>query len=165
MKNKRSYMRMEGMLVILLFGVFAVLILAVLFTGAGAYQRIVERGQEAFLNRTLSQYVITKVHQSDVEGAISVTEWKGRDTLEIKEEINGEVYLTRIYCYEGHLRELFTAENVECSPVDGESVLEAKEVSFDLTNGRLTIDLRNRSGEKIEVSVQLRSQGGEINEK
>ena len=46
-----------------------------------------------------------------------------------------------------------------------EAVLEAKEVSFDLTNGRLTIDLRNRSGEKIEVSVQLRSQGGEINEK
>lgn len=165
MKSKRNFLRMEGMLVILMFGVFAVLILAVLFTGAGAYQRIVERGQEAFLNRTLSQYVITKVHQSDVEGAISVTEWNGLETLEIREEIDGEVYLTRIYCYEGQLRELFTAQNVECSPVDGESVLEAKEASFERKNGRLSIDLLNRSGERIRVSVQLRSQGGEINEK
>ena len=47
MKRKPIQHQMDGLIALLLFGVFAVCVLAVLLTGADAYRRLTERDRRA----------------------------------------------------------------------------------------------------------------------
>lgn len=161
MKNRENKSHIEGLLVLVLFGVFAICILAVLLTGAGAYKRLVERQQATYGSRTVPQYIATKVRQADVQGAVRIGDFGGVESLELVEYLADEEYITRIYCYDGSLRELFSAASGEFSPEDGESILEAEQVDFSLKNGCLTVVVTTAEGEKTEFILTLRSaQGG-----
>ena len=69
---KRNKSHMEGLIALLLFGVFAACVLSVLLTGAGAYRRLTQRDQTAYSQRTCAQYLATKVRQSPDAQALSV---------------------------------------------------------------------------------------------
>ena len=157
MKNKENQSRIEGLVVLVLFGVFAVCILAVLFTGAGAYRRLVERQQDAYAKRTIPQYIATKVRQADTAGAVRLGEFGGLEALELVEWLGDEEYITRIYCYDGYLRELFAAASGEFGPEDGECILEAEQVDFSLTQGCLGVVVTKKDGEKTNLELMLRS--------
>ena len=49
---------------------------------------------------------------------------------DLREEIDGEAYVTRVYCYDGYIRELFTVDGGVYAPEDGEPVLAAQELRF-----------------------------------
>ena len=120
MRRFKSKHYMDGLLILLLFGVFAVSILAVLLSGAGVYRRLAERDDRAYDRRTAVQYVATRVRQADRAGAVSVRSFEGCPALILSEEIEGEVYETRIYHYDGYIRELFVSAEGEFLPEDGE---------------------------------------------
>mgnify|MGYP000031294994 CR=1 FL=1 len=104
MKGKK--IQMDAPVVLLVFSLFAACVLMVLLTGADAYQRLVERDQTAFDRRSCTQYLATKVRQGDGQGQIWVdtfAEDEGPQCLYQEED----GYLTRIYCYDGWLRELY----------------------------------------------------------
>ena len=145
---------------LVLFGVFAVCILAVLLTGAGAYERLVERRQGGYEERTVPQYIATKVRQADRAGAVSLGEFDGVRTLDVRELLGEEEYITRIYCYEGHLRELFSVASGEFQPDDGECILEAEQVEFSMEDYTLRIVVTGTDGEKTELKLTLRSEKG-----
>lgn len=166
MKNKNQKSHIEGLLVLVLFGIFAVCILLVLLTGAGAYERLVQREQKTYAERTVPQYITTKVRQADAQGAVSIGMLDGVEVLELRERLQEENYITRIYCYDGWLRELFSAESVSFQPEDGESILEAEQVDFLLQNSCLFVRVTDADGEKTELVLKLRSaEGGQTNEK
>lgn len=160
MKNKNYKLQIEGLLVLVLFGIFAICILAVLLTGAGAYRRLVERQQDAYAERTVPQYIATKVRQADTTNAVSVGSFGGVEALELKEVWGEEEYLTRIYCYDGFLRELFSESAGEFEPEDGECILEAEQVDFSLEGAVLQITVTTTDGEKTEMKLTLRSARG-----
>lgn len=60
MKRGTSQHHMDGLIALLLFGVFAACVLAVLLTGAGAYRRLVGRDRAAYERRTCVQYIATR---------------------------------------------------------------------------------------------------------
>ena len=157
MKNKSRKSHIEGLLVLLLFGIFAICILSVLLTGAGAYKRLMESGQEAFLNRTVPQYITTKVHQADVAGAVSVTEFGEVTALELQEQVEDAVYITRIYSYDGYIRELFSESTVEFCPADGEKIVEAEAITFLMGDGWLEVLITGKNGATSELWLSLRS--------
>lgn len=159
MREKSKEFQINGILVLVLFGVFSVCILSVLLTGAGAYKRLTERGQNTYTLRTVPQYVTTRVRQADVAGGICVGEFEGRDALELKEEIDGKSYVTRIYCYDGYVRELFSESSVFLPPSAGECIMEAEELYFDLRDNFLSVFFVI-DGEEREVKLSLRS--GEV---
>ena len=161
MKNKTNKSYTESLLVLLLFAVLAVCVVAVLLTGAGVYERLTERGQDAYHTRTIPQYVATKVRQADVNGAVSVGAFGGTESLELTEEIDGTRYITRIYCYNGYLRELFGTAAGEFSPEDGEIITEAEEMDFCLEDGALSITVKQKDGAVTEQKLTLRSAKGE----
>ncbi len=160
MKNKENKSHMEGLLVLVLFGIFAICILVVLLTGAGAYERLVERQQESYGIRTVPQYIATKVRQADVQGAVRIGDFGGVESLELVEYLAEEEYITRIYCYDGSLRELFSDTSGEFSPEDGERILEAEQVDFSLKDGCLWVAVTTAEGEKTEIKLTLRSEKG-----
>ena len=160
MKNNNYKSQIEGLLVLVLFGVFAICILAVLLTGAGAYGRLVDRQQNSYAERTVPQYIATKVRQADTADAVSIGTFGGVESLELKESLDGKEYLTRIYCYDGFLRELFSEASGEFDPEDGECILEAEQVEFLLEGAILRIVVTTTDGEKTELKLMLRSAKG-----
>lgn len=143
---------------LLLLGVFAVCILSVLLTGAKAYRKLTERDHVSFEKRTCIQYIATKVRQAPDE--VLVEQFGGSDALVLTEQIEGETYLTRVYCHNGYLMELFTSTGDEFFPEDGEQILPAQELSLDKNGALLTILVTDAQQETAELKLSLRSEEG-----
>lgn len=146
---------------LLAFALFALCLLGVLLTGARSYGALVRRGEESFDRRTAAQYVATRVRQADSAGSICVESFGDCPALTVRQEIGGETYLTRIYCHDGWLRELFAASSAELAPEDGERVAEVPEMTFTLRENRLYVHMTLPEGETQRMTFCLRS-GGEV---
>lgn len=138
MKRKHQ---MDGVLVLLLFGVFATLVLSVLLTGAKAYRRLADRDDVSYYCRTAEQYVATKVRQA--AGAVDVVDFCGIQAIRLEEELDGEIYVTHVYWYDGYIRELFSSELDALLPEDGEQVLPAEAMHVERTGVLLHICITN----------------------
>lgn len=152
--NKHS---LNGLLAFLLFSIFAICVLLVLLTSADAYQKLTNRDQSSYDSRTTMQYIITRVHQADQENGVSVGKFGDSDSLELTEWIEGKAYVTRVYCKDGYIWELFTAADNELAPEDGEKIMQAMHVSFSLDGALLTAEFTNTDGTQQTVSLSLRS--------
>lgn len=157
MKKKR---KTDALLVLVLFGVFAVCILSVLLSGADAYQRLSQRDRHSYDRRTASQYLTTRVRQADRLGDISVRTFEGCPALVLTEDIDGEAYETRIYCYGGYIRELFAAEDGEFLPEDGEKVLPAESLLIEEETPGLRLRVLTEDEQWQDVRLYLRSREG-----
>lgn len=140
MKEKRT--KISDLSALLVFAVFALCVLLVLLFGAKVYRDLAARGEESFEARTAAQYVTMRVRQAE---SVSVGDFGGCEALVIAEKIDGETYITRIYCYDGYIRELFCAENAALSPEDGEKILPAQSLQFSVTGNLLTVQLDAQS--------------------
>ncbi|MBR4290202.1 MAG: DUF4860 domain-containing protein [Oscillospiraceae bacterium] len=149
--NKRVT-KITDLLALLVFAVFAVCVLLVLLYGARVYQNLVQRGEESFQMRTAAQYVSMRVRQAQ---NVTVTDFEGCQALTVYEQIDGAVYVTRVYCYDGYIRELFSAENAELEPKSGEKLMPAQSLHFSVENGMLTASVDGRT-----VMLQLRGKEG-----
>ncbi len=158
-RRRKQKHEITGLIALVLFGVFAVCILSVLLTGADVYHRLTVRDRDAYARRTCVQYIATKVRQAQSGSAVSVTNFDGADALALAEDIDGETYVTRIYCCGGWLRELFTAEGGEFHPEDGEKVIEARDMQLELEDGLLTAVITDGAGTETELSLFLRGEG------
>ena len=159
MRTGERKRKTDLLLVLLLFGIFAVCILSVLLTGADAYRRLAERDSASYDSRTASQYLATRVHQADVSGGVRTENFHGAAALVFTEEIDGERYETRVYCSGGYLRELFTAAGGDFLPEDGEKILEAERLEVSLNGRLLTAELTGTDGGTQRVVLCLRSEG------
>lgn len=135
--KERAY-KITDLLSLTVLAVFALCALAVLLLGGRVYRNLAEAGEESCRSRTACQYLTTRVQQA---GELSVAEFGGSDTLVIREKVGSRVYLTRIYCHDGWLRELYCGENAELQPEEGEKILEAESLILSLTDGFLTAEI------------------------
>lgn len=159
MKQEAAKAKLTDLAAGLVFGVFALCLLLVLLTGADVYGKLVDRGQGDYTRRTATQYLATRVRQAD-QVSVTVEDFDGLETIVLREQIGGSTYLTRVYCYDGWLWELFTAEGGEFSPEDGQRLTEAENLSLKLENGLLFALLRFSDGTTRELTLYLRS--GEV---
>lgn len=159
MRNAKSKHHIDGLLTLLLFGVFAVCVLSVLLTGADVYRRLVQRDQESYASRTCAQYLATKVRQAPSADAVSVAPFGEGDALVLSETLDGQLYLTRVYCHDGWLWELFSAAGDDLAPQDGERVLQAQGLELLLEDGLLSVTVTDGAGD--QVSLRLSPRGGE----
>jgi len=160
MKHNGGKGNIAGLAALITFGVFAVCILLVLFTGAEAYRQMTRRDQRAFSDRTAVQYLTTRVRQADEAGRLSVEPFGDGDALVIREEFDGAFYETRIYCHGGFLCELFSLSGGGMAPEDGEQILEAERLSLELEGRLLWADITGSDGASHRLSLYLRSGEG-----
>ena len=143
MKKRPIRHQIDGLIALLLFGVFSVCILAVLLTGADAYRRLTDRDQAAFDRRTTLQYIATRVRQADRADGVRVDDFNGVSAL--------------VYCWNGSIMELYAEEALDLTLEAGEPVMEAEAVEFSMEDGRLRIS----SGEDSLI-LSLRSGKGAV---
>lgn len=165
MKQRMTRSHMDGMLILLLTSVFAVCVLLVLLSGADSYRSLAERDAASYDQRICCEYVAAKIRHADGAGRIWVGDFSGTpmqqgDTLILAEEVDGTAYWTRVYYYDGWVRELYCAQDYTFSPEDGDTVLKAQSLQFTLQDDLLTVQTVDASGNSSELSLALRS-GGE----
>ena len=146
MKHKTSFFSAQALAVLLVGAVFAFCLMLVLLTGAEGYAALVRRGEEGYRQRTASQYLTTRIRQAPSGASITVGDFQGTPALEILEELEGDLYLTRVYCHEGYLRELFTPAEGSFEPGDGEKLLPLAQVSFHGRDDLLDVTLTWEDG-------------------
>lgn len=146
---KEKAYKITDLLSLTVLAVFALCALLVLLLGGRVYRNLTETAAESYCSRTACQYLSTRVQQA---GEVSVADFGGSHALVIREEIGGRVYLTRIYCHDGWLRELYCAESNQLQPADGEKILEAESLTLLLEEGVLRAEIDGSS-----LILQLRS--------
>ena len=120
---------------------FAIIVLSLLFlvmTGTGLYSAVVDsqtRNREA---RAALSYLAARVHAADAENA------------------DGETYETRIYLYEGALREEYGTADAALDPQDSERIVDAKSFSIEQVRPGLLVV----STEYGSADIALRSGRG-----
>ena len=152
MKKRPIRHQIDGLIALLLFGVFSVCILAVLLTGADAYRRLTSRDQAAFDRRTALQYIATRVRQADRQDGVRVADFNGVNALVFDD---GDGYVTRVYCHSGYIMELYADESFELTLEAGESIMKAAPLDFSMEDGRLRI-----SNGEDQLTLSLRSGKG-----
>ena len=134
----KNHAKITDLFALLVFVIFAVCLLAVLLSGARSYETVVQRGEESFKGRTAAQYVTIRVRQA---GGVAVADFSGCDALVITETIGEETYLTRVYCYDGYLRELYCPEGAALQPRDGEKLIPMDAMYLSVDAGILRVQL------------------------
>jgi hypothetical protein len=128
----------ETLAAMLLFGVFAVCVLLVLFTGTRVYRRLSEQNSSNYYRRTCTQYLVTRVHNAE---RIETAPFGNGNAMLLREDIEGTEYVTYVYCYDGFLCELFTEYQEEAEPENGEAVIRADALDVEIENGLLKAEL------------------------
>lgn len=162
MSMKKHGYHLEGLMALLLFGVFAVCLLIVLLTGADSYQGLTQRDRASDNRRVCAQYLTTRVRQADAAGAVAAGQFGGGDALLLTQDIDGEAYVTRIYVSGGYLMELFSAADSELAPEDGEKLMAAQALSASLSDGLLELSVTPEDGRPVELTLSLRSGEGGV---
>ena len=134
MKENRA--RITQVLAIACLAVFALCILLVLLTAGSVYRNLVDRGEETYTRRTALQYLTTRVHQAQT---VDTGTWEDCEVLILGEIIDGERYTTRVYCYEGWLRELYAAAGAVLPPTAGEPIVEVETFALKQEEDLLTV--------------------------
>lgn len=147
--------KITDILSLLVFTLLALCMLAVLLCAAGIYQDTVEQGRQSHERSVALHYISTRLHQADGQH-VSVEDFQGCRALSIREEINGKSYLTRVYCYEGWLCELYAAEKAKLGPESGEKLVPAEGLDFTLEDGLLSVSL-SQHGRERQTLLYLRS--------
>ena len=124
MKKAKNGQQIDTIFVLMIFCVFAVLVLMVLTTSGGIYQNMNDISHDGYNEKTCLSYVWSKVKTEDTAGKFSVGDFHGIPALCLKEVYDGSLYHTYIYLYDGWVREMFFEADLDFAPEDGTPVIE-----------------------------------------
>ena len=154
MKRYETHTKLTDLMGFLTFALFVVCLLLVLLTGGKVYRNLVERDEEAFAARTAWQYLTNRVRQAET---ICLEDFGGCQALVIPEEAEGRACVTRIYCHDGWLRELFTAEGGTFAPEEGEQILPLQGLSFAWEDSLLQARVLLAEDDELELTLYIRA--------
>ncbi len=122
----------NGMLLFLIYGMFALFSLLLVVIGAKVYRDLALAGSENAELRSAFSYVANKVRMNGgLAGAVHVEERGGISVLSLQESFDGAEYETVIYYYDGALREHFGLLGQRLMPEAGERIAEAADFQIE----------------------------------
>lgn len=136
LENRSKRHSIDVFFVLCLFMMFALCLSALLLAGAKSYQRISQNSQDNFDLRTSLFYVTNKMRSAD-SGGISLGEFGTGDAIFLEEEVDGVLYVTKIYQYEDCLMELFAEQGNDLDPVAGVEVTKVSDFQVEKIEGEL----------------------------
>ncbi len=149
MKERRS---LAGFFPWILFVCFGIAVLWVLLSQTSLLRDISRQNDAATTMRTAGDYLTGKVRQST---AVEAGTFGGCDAVVLMEEIENVTYLTRIYCWEGSLRELFSPADVPMEPADGEKLLKMQDMTAEESDGVLKVTFLDETGATETVLLRV----------
>ena len=161
MKEEEKKASVSTVFNLLLFLVFILCALFTVLIGARVYENIHMRNAQNYEDFVILHYVANKVRQGDTAGNISVTESEGTPVLEIRQQAQGTDYLTRIYAYDGKLRELFTKADADLMLADGLEITDCAGLSISEKDHLLTLKTEGAHPEELVMNIKCDNSGGD----
>ncbi|MCI8376223.1 MAG: DUF4860 domain-containing protein [Lachnospiraceae bacterium] len=145
----------NGLLTLLIYGIFALFSLFLVVIGARVYRNIVAAGRENTQLRSSFSYVANKVRMSTrAAGSVRLEEQEGMEVLVLESGTEG--YETRIYYYDGALREAYQASDRPLDPKLGEKLMELSEFRIEETDtGHLVLSAADEGGNRRSLHLYL----------
>lgn len=141
MKSKEENRHIVDVLFVLaLFCVFAISALMLVTIGANVYQKTVNNMDANYSSRTAFSYVTEKIRQNDTSQTISIGSIENHPAIILSQDIDGRIFNTYLYEYDGYLTELFTSADLNL----GGDILKA---------GHPLIPIKDFSLSEIESSL------------
>ena len=160
-KNENRHV-IDTIFVLALFAIFAVCALMLVSIGAGVYQKTVDDMNSNYNSRTTYSYIAEKLRQSDISGSVSIGQLDDLSALVLSEEIEGNIYSTYLYAYDGYLRELFVSPDFIISDQAknaGQKLLQIKDFSIQqISSGLYKFSMTTNDNQKLELFVSPKSE-------
>lgn len=169
--QKQTPHAVSGLFVFLLLGLFAVFGTVLTLLGAKAYNEAAARTGMHNSARISSAYIRTMLRADDTEGVFSIASVLGTVTREdgseedvtlevlaLRDEYDGEAYVTYLYVWDGSLREWFTDAATPFRPAEGEIVCAADAFKAELDGNLLQVELQE-GGQSETLLLALRAGG------
>lgn len=168
----------SGAFVFLLLGLFAVFALLMTALSAQLYRTTVLSSDQHNERRVLVSYLTNTIHAADQDKSIDVTDIDGIRMLVIRwpletadmedpeyDDVDDAGYETRIYSYDGYLRELLMTSDSEFCPEDGAEICRITSFEPQLEEHLLTVRCTDGDGRQATVHVRLWcAPGGEVSQ-
>ena len=123
---------------LLLYLVFAGGALILILFGANVYQKTVSNSKYRYNSDTVISYIQGKIHAFDTIDTLKIESFDGQDCLMIYQVVEGSTYCTKIYSYDGYLRELFIDVNFTDMPLDsGTKLIPIQSLKIEPINNHL----------------------------
>ena len=151
----KSSHAISGVFVFMLLGVFAVFSTLMVLMSAKAYRGMVDNAAIHNSIRVASSYIRTMLRSDDETGVLKVEDAEGIQTITMENDY-GDIYVTRIYVYEGKLREWFAMKEIPFVPGNGETVCDLDSMDAELSDGLLKVKLEE-NGTEMEIYFAPRS--------
>ncbi len=147
--NSSRGRKFDILAVLLILCVFSAAVLSLLLSGAGTYKNITEKDRASQQEQILELFISNKIFQTETRDAVRFTDEGGVSVLCVDSTENGEPHITRVWYYDGWIRELYSDAGYNFTPDDGEKIARAEELSF--TQDGSLLKVRIVSGGKEDV--------------
>ncbi len=149
---------MQGIFLFLLIGLFAILSLTLTLIGTRVYSEVALGAVRSGDAQTILSYLGNKVRAYDAQGGVAIGEQAGLDTLRLLETLDGQIYETTIYAYQGAVWERFAPAGEPFDPADGQRLAEARSLTFAMAApGLVEATVVMPDGEARTLRMALRS--------
>ena len=168
MKTKTKKIDISYIAPFFLFTFFAICVMSVLIIGAKLYRIQSQRDIVGYNNRTVSQYISTRIRQSDKYESFFVSDFNVKspqttgNAFFFTEIIDGVEYYTCIYYHDGYLCELFACSEDYLDISAGEKILQIKALAFFADDNNSTVDITHIDGSEQTIMLNLRCSGEKI---
>lgn len=150
----------NGLLVFLIYGMFALFALFLVVIGARVYKSVVTIGDSNAAMRTGFCYISNKVRLNG--GSVSLEEENGLQVLTLRNTLSGGEYETRIYYDDGVLWEQFVPAEMGFDPAGGEKIVALPAFSMaDDGAGDLCLSATTPDGQQSSMRLRCLKQEGE----
>ena len=156
MMKKQPSHAISGVFVFLLLGIFAVFSTVMVLLGARAYQGTVNRTAAHNADRIAPAYIRSMVRAQDEQASLRIDTVEGMPVITLESGDEEETYLTRIYAWNGQLREWYSSADYAFVPENGEPVCALDELTAAVEGGLLRLGLR-RGAQWTQVDIALRA--------
>ena len=157
LESKKNH-AIDIVFVICLLLLFMLSALSVIAIGASIYQKNVASTSINSNMRISFAYVTEKVRQADENGSIYVDEIFNKNVLVLQQELDGELYNTYIYDYDGYLRELFARADLDnFYPQTGQKIIRVNSFDIEKVSGnslKATITTNDAVDESFYITIR-----------
>ena len=159
-RTQQSPRLIQNVFVLLLLALFACLSTFLVMMGAQVYRNTVNRAEVNNENRITAALVRSAVWAQD-GGTVRIEDHDGIPALAIEDVYDDEIYVKRLYCADGWLRESYTSGDREFDPEDGEALCELSAFEPERDGKMLTVHVTGPNGTRNEIRVRLRAGGAD----
>lgn len=156
-RTKRKHM-IDFLFPVALFFVFALSALTVILLAARIYQSTTENSSLNYTSRTSLSYISEKIHQNDLDGAVTLGSFDGCDALIMKQTVGEDTYYTYIYADNKELKELFVKEGAAATASSGRTILNIQDFSMEqISDNLLKFSCTDQKNQTASTIISIKS--------